>query len=176
MRCQASLLAVVLAGFGAAAFAQNPTPSPAAPPQVAPADATVRQSPEKTSAVNPSPAPQISEVAKLSEAGVGEKAILSYIANSPGFALTAEDVIALNQRGVPLTIITAMLQQPARIQFGDMPIIPPPPTMATVTLNTGPNPPIIYPTPAREAVPLTSPDAVYFSPYGYGVSSVIITG
>jgi hypothetical protein len=45
--------------------------------------------------------------------------------------------------------------------------------------ETGPNSPIIYPTPAREAVPLlSSPLVVYSSPYayGYGQSSVVILG
>jgi hypothetical protein len=147
------------------AFAQ--APQPAAPVSV---DA-IRA---KIDAANLTLSPQVGEVVKMSDAGVNEKTILTYIDNSPGFSLKANDVISLNDRGVSSDVITAMLQHPLRTPAAPTPA--PPVTTATVAQSTTANPPMIYPTPATEAVPLTSPQVVYTMPaYGYP-SSVIIMG
>jgi len=139
-----------------------------------PAPASVESIREKINAVNGTSPSQVSEVVKLSNAGVSEKTILTYINNSPGFSLSATDVIALHDRGVSTEIITAMLQHPSLTPLAPTPA--PPVTAATVAQTTTANPPIIYPTPATEAVPLTSPQVVYTMPIYSYPSSVIIMG
>jgi hypothetical protein len=145
MKLPLSLLFIVLTSVGVSAFAGDAVP-PAAPSLV-------------------------DQVVKMADVGVSDKTILNYLDNSGGFALTAEDVITLHQRGISETVITAMLQHSAQMQ-------PSAPAVATIVMRlTGPNAPIIYPTPAREAVPLLSdPLVVYSSPYAYGQSSVMILG
>jgi hypothetical protein len=124
---------------------------------------------------DPAAAKQVGEILRMADRGVSEKTMLSHIYNSPGVALSGQDVGALHKRGLSITIISAMLEQQQRTQAGELPSAAPTESVASIALSPDPDP-IIYPTPAREAVPLTSPDAVYLSPYAYCPSPVIITG
>jgi len=163
MKFRFSFLSLTLASFTLTVFAQDQTPTPA--PGAAP----------PVNAVDPAAARQVREILRMADKGVSEKTMLSHIYNSPGVALSGEDVTALHKRGLSITVITAMLEQQQRTQAGETLGTVPAETVASVALSTEPEP-IIYPTPAREPVPLTSPEAVYLSPYVYGYSPVIITG
>ena len=56
---------------------------------------------------------QVTEVAKMVEAGVDEKTILGYIENLPPARIKADDVIYLHEKGVSGTITAALLQHAA---------------------------------------------------------------
>src|SRR5256885_963368 len=110
MKSQLWLVSIVVASFGASTLADEQTKTPSAPaPTVPPLGQQIVQAPQ--AAISPL-APQLNEVARMSEAGVNENVILTYIDRSPGVAVTANDVVALHDRGVSLTVITAMLQRP----------------------------------------------------------------
>jgi len=100
----------MVASFGASAPADDQTKTPKAP-AATPVPA-VQQSRQPVKPANSTQAPQLSEVARMAQAGVNENVILTYIDKSPGFALTANDVVTLHDQGVSLTVITAMLQHP----------------------------------------------------------------
>lgn len=168
-------MASLVFGMGIPAFAQqegSPAATPAATQtttvktRIAPA--SVEQLNEKVKALNTTPAQPVSEIIKMSDAGVDEKTILSYIDNSAGFALKADDVIALHERGISTAIITAMLQHPAKFQVAQSTAAPPVQSAAPVT----------YATPATQPVYVTSPQVVYTDPYPYtyGYPSVFISG
>ena len=58
------------------------------------------------------PSGPAAEVIKLANSGVAEGVLLAYVTNSiHTFNLSAEDIIYLNDIGVPGTVVTAMLQQ-----------------------------------------------------------------
>ena len=160
MKLQVLLLSLVCSGFGV--FAED---------QLAPSASKSAS----TDAARPVFTPT-SDVVKMSNAGVDERTILTFINSSPGFKVGAEDVIALHQSGVSLTLVNAMLQRPAKPGAVEKPVPPPSPKVATVTAASGPNSPIIYPTPAKEVVPLTDPVVVTYPASYYGGSSVLIVG
>lgn len=163
MKLRVALLTVAFATLGLGANSPEQTPSQsafAAPAASQPANTL---------------SPELSEIAKMSAAGLSEKTILTYVSGLPAFALRAEDVVGLHQRGVSLNVITAMLQRP-QVQELDAPPSPPPTLLTATSTRLGPNPPIIYPTRPTEAVPLTSRFIVAYPSYSYPVSSVIIVG
>ena len=108
----------------------------------------------------------------MADAGVDEKTILSYIDNSAGFRLSADDVIYLHEKGVSTTIMTALLQHPPKVQVAQ-PVAPgpvqaqqPAPTQPTYAQ---PNQPVYV---APPQVIYTQPNYVYSYPsYSYVVSS-----
>src|SRR4051812_15869448 len=54
---------------------------------------------------------RINEVVSLTESGVDQSIVLSYIKSSPGpFQPNADEIIKLRDVGVPTPVITAMLQ------------------------------------------------------------------
>src|SRR5437868_2838182 len=137
MKVSFALLFVALTTAGLSAFAGDDTPPIPAPSLPRPADLQVA---EKSAAAVPSP---VDEVVRMADVGVSDQTILNYLENSGGFSLSAEDVITLHQRGISEPVITAMLQHAP---------VPSAPTTATIIMRaTGPNAPIIYPTPTREA-------------------------
>jgi len=173
MKSQLWLVSIMVASFGASALADDQTkaPTPSSPAPAAPTRRTVQVP------ANSALAPQLNEVARLSEAGVNENVILTYIDRSPGVALTANDVVTLHDRGVSLTIITAMLQHPPVANLAHAPTPPASPAVATLTLSKGSNLPIVYPTPATEAVPLMDRVVVaYPTAAAYGYPSVSVWG
>src|SRR2546423_3186122 len=63
------------------------------------------------------PGPGMIEVIKLANAGAGENVLLSYITNcTEHFALGPEEIIYLNDIGIPGRVITAMLQRDHLLQ------------------------------------------------------------
>jgi len=137
------------------------------------APASVEKLSEKVKAMNTAPAQPVSEIIKMSDAGVDEKTVLAYIENSPGFVLKADDVIALHERGISTAIITAMLQHPPKVQVAQSMAAPP----AQTAVAQQPLP-VTYATPPAQPVYVTSPQVVYTDPYPYAYSypSVIISG
>jgi len=173
MKSELWLVSLMVVSFGASAPADDQTKTPAA---AAPAPA-VQQPVQAAKPANSTPAPQISEVARLARAGVNENVILTYIDRSPGFSLTANDVVTLHDQGVSLTIITAMLQHPPITQLAQAPTPPPSQGVANLTLSKGANQPVFYPTPATQAVPLTDTLIVaYPSPLAYSYPAVSVWG
>ena len=172
MKVLLSLVSVALASSVASALAEDSTQLGQLSTKGA--EQLIRPTPDRSA---PLP-PEAAEVVRLSRAGVNERTLLNHVSASPGYSLTAQDVLTLHQKGVSLNVITAMLQRPVSADgTAPIPNPTPEPTMATVATTTGPNPPIIYPTPAREAVPLTDPVVVsYTGEYYYGGPSVLIVG
>ncbi len=71
--------------------------------------------------VSSATAPQVSgsaaEVARLAQAGVDESVMMSYVTNSSRvFDLSADDIVYLNDIGVPSAVVTAMIQHDQKIQ------------------------------------------------------------
>ena len=63
------------------------------------------------------PSPATAEIIKLANAGVEESVMLSFVTNSTGtFNLRAEEIIYLNDIGVPSRVVTAMLQRDHLLQ------------------------------------------------------------
>jgi hypothetical protein len=88
------------------------------------ASAAVSASAQDSSASNLAPtaannivAPQLaygaSEVLRLQQAAVGDSTIIAYVKNSPNsYALNADQIIYLRQKGVSDAVVSAMLNQP----------------------------------------------------------------
>lgn len=64
------------------------------------------------------------EIVKLADAGVEEAVMLAYVTNSPaGFNLSADQIIYLNDIGVPETVVTAMLRHDQNLRWtGSAPV------------------------------------------------------
>ena len=66
---------------------------------------------------NLKPSPATAEIIKLANAGAEESVMLSFVTNSLGtFNLRAEEIIYLNDIGVPSAVVTAMLQRDHLLQ------------------------------------------------------------
>ena len=58
------------------------------------------------------PTAPVTEVLKLADSGVDESVMLAFVTNSTStFSLGAEEIIYLNDIGVPSTVVTAMIQR-----------------------------------------------------------------
>ena len=80
------------------------------------------------------------EVVKLAQAGVDESVMLTFVTNSPYvFNLSSDDIIYLNDVGVPGTVVTAMLQR-------DQTTGAAPATTSAPPVNTNQSAPVPYPT------------------------------
>jgi hypothetical protein len=88
------------------------------------------------------------EIVKLTQAGVDESVMMAYVTNSQKvFNLTSEDIIYLNDLGVPDAVVTAMMQQDQAVKAGAAVAAAAPPTVQT-------NEPI------PESMPYQPPDMV----------------
>jgi hypothetical protein len=66
---------------------------------------------------NLKPSPATAEIIKLANTGVAESVMLSFVTNSLGtFNLRAEEIIYLNDIGIPSTVVTAMIQRDHLLQ------------------------------------------------------------
>src|SRR3954453_13485919 len=89
------------------------TPPAAATAEVPPA------SPEVAPAADPAPAPVVAklspaagELVRMAQSGVSEDVMLAYVANSKDhFGLGSEQIIYLNDLGIPGTVVKAMIQR-----------------------------------------------------------------
>jgi len=114
----------------------------------------------------------------MTEAGVDEKTILSYVESTPGFRLNADDVIYLHDNGVSATIITALLQHRPTVQVVQAPVTAPA-AQAPPAQSQEPAPAYAQPTQPVYAAPqvvYTQPSYVYsypsysYAPYYYSYS------
>ncbi len=143
----------------AAPAATNEPAAVAAPPSTS---ATVKTAPR----VAPL-SPGVVEVVRLAQAGVSEQVMMAYVDNSPlSFDLKVDEVVYLNDLGVPGTVISALLQH--RESFADRAAgedkIPDP-----APVPTTPQPPATTATPAQTVAttpPLQAPPPVAVAPPG----------
>ena len=159
------------------ARAEAPVFTPAPTPIAAAADLPNTNSiPASTNAVPDQPAakvvqvpvppadikasPALEEVIKLAQAGVSEEVMLAYVTNSPqAFHLNSDQIIYLNDLGVPSAVVTALLQhQPvpegtAVVKSGAPNPLPP----GAVLTNPATN---IYPAPLGPQNPEQNPPVV----------------
>lgn len=95
--------------------------------------------------------PSARDVIKMSEAGMNEGLLKSYVENSSAvYSLSSDDVILLHERGIPSTIITAMLERSAKVR-DQVAATPPPP----------PAPPALPPAPAPVYQQVQQPAPTY---------------
>jgi len=94
---------------------------------------------------NLKPSAATAEIIKLANAGVEERVMLSFVTNSLGtFNLRAEEIIYLNDIGIPSGVITAMIQRDHLLQG----------TSGNVTMTPSePEPSLPAPAPAYEPGP-----------------------
>ena len=99
---------------GAAPAAPEPAPALADEPA---ADDVVNAPVQPISTAKPlppsiRPTPAAAEVIKLADSGVDESVVLGFVRNSAStFNLGAEEIIYLNDIGVPSAVVTAMIQR-----------------------------------------------------------------
>lgn len=121
------------------------------------------------------------DVIKMAQAGVDETVMLTFITNTTSmFVLTADEIVYLNDIGVPGTVVTAMMHRDQEIkQFwsnANQPVAPPQAVVPADTQAAAPtyvNPPQPEPQPAPAEAAPAQPTVVnnnYFydtlSPYG----------
>jgi hypothetical protein len=97
---------------------------------VAGAQDTPKSTPLPAATTKPSPAPvptqnlqtaklspAVADVVRLVESGVNEEVVKSYVKNSAtSYPLSADDILVLNQRGVPSEVIVAMLTRSGELR------------------------------------------------------------
>lgn len=130
-----------------AAVAQTNAPPPEAAVQdLETAPARLVSAPQPAAAANLNAA--AAEVAKLAQSGVDENVMLAFVTNSTHtFNLSSDQIIYLNDIGVPGNVVTAMIQRDANISVASTP----PPQPAAPVYST--------PTPAQETQPATAVEA-----------------
>jgi len=182
MKLQCTTLTILLAGaiMTPFAFGQEDTkPAPETKPAPKPklvtnGAASVEKIGEKIRAANGG-SPQAEEIVKMSQAGVDEKTIVTYIENLPATRVKADDIIYLHDKGISNTIISSWVQhatsasaaQAAQVAAAAAPGAQTAPmqTVAAVAPTT-PTPVYIQQSPP---VYVSSPSVVYTTPsYYYG--------
>lgn len=134
--------------------------------QLANAPGEVISTPE-TGSTNTSNNPELSDLTKLVQAGMGEGILLAYVTNSPTpFNLSSDDILYLNDLGTPETVVQAMLQRDQYFKsIGSAGVAPAQPTQPAYA-NNAPAAPESYPDQNAVAQataatpPLTPPPAV----------------
>jgi hypothetical protein len=145
------------------------------PPQTAPQPSTeAPAAPGAAADKAPPPSGQLSpwyyEIERLTQAGVEDAVILSYIYNSAGtFNLTADQVIALKTLGASPQVINAMMRHDRQLIAGERPLTastPPPfPPAVQAALSAS-----LHPTeqgstePAAQPTPAPAPGASIIAP------------
>ncbi|MDW7980984.1 MAG: hypothetical protein RMH97_10490 [Verrucomicrobiales bacterium] len=102
-----------------------------------------KQSGEKPLPPNIFISPALRDVIKMAEAGVEESVLLSYISNSiRTFCIGADQLIYLNDIGVPESVVLAMLEQDKRLRLkATEPATAKPEPTVTATATAEPSPP-----------------------------------
>ena len=156
--------AILLSSAVAAFAADNPTTNPPAVSQTivvtppAPPGASVQKLNETIRIVNTAPPQTVTEVVKMSDAGVDEKTILTYVTSAPAIVLKADDIIYLHEHGISTGVITAMLQRAPQVPIAQVPAVQP---------QQQPPPAAYYPAPVAQPVYVPTPEVVYSAPYPY---------
>ncbi len=122
------------------------------------ADAAVTPiSTEKPLPPNMRPTAPAAQVIKLAESGVEESVMMAFVTNSPStFNLGAEDIIYLNDIGVPGSVLAAMMQRDKALKELSASALPAPaaPLPSVPTNQLVPGEPGLYaPQPVEGAVP-----------------------
>lgn len=105
----------------------------------------------------------IGEIVRMTESGVDEGVLLSFVTNSPSiFGLGADEIIYLNDIGVPSSVVTAMLQHDQGLKAGTGPTFdfqpaPQPPEMANTPAPAEVAPQSTAPPPAPETAQAAPP-------------------
>jgi len=116
------------------------------------------------------PTSPLAQVIRLSQAGVDQSIILTYVTNSGStFNLDSDKIIYLKDIGLPAEVVTAMIQRDQQLQQQIAAATPPPPPPATTppatdtTPETAPAPP-----PEEEPEPPVTVNYFYgtLAPYG----------
>lgn len=130
----------------------------------------------------------VADVLKLHTSGVAEDTLVAFVqSRNVNYALSADDVLRLRDKGLPAPVINAMLAEPKLAQPASAPVPAPPaptpppaaaPPAAPVSSTTLPSAgaPVVVAPAAPAAViapPGLSPDVSYFhqelSPYGHWI-------
>ena len=113
---------------------------------------------ERPLPTNLHPAGALSEMIKLAESGVDEAVMLAYVTNSTAtFSLGPEEIIYLNDIGVPAPVVSAMMQHDHLLVTGVV-------NSARTPVLTGVEPPEPGPSPVPEATPPSEGNIAYDSP------------
>jgi len=116
---------------------------------------------------------RINDVVALSQSGVDQSVVLSYIKNSPGpFQPSADEIIKLRDTGIPAPVITAILQRGGELR--DQAV-----AAAAAQNQTYAQSSSTYSQPAQTTVvtpPATYVDPTYNPYYTYPSSSVVYIG
>lgn len=123
---------------------------------------------QKSLPANIKPSSAVSEVIRLAESGVTEPVLLAYVTNSVHtFNLGAEEIIYLNDIGVPGGVVTAMIQRDQELKAGYATATASVPDQMEPAPLAGESEPPPVDNSANYAVeaPLTPPDADYEEPF-----------
>lgn len=93
--------------------------------------------------------PAVADVLKLSQAQVGEDAIVAFIQNSTGASLSASEIINPRSQGISDRVVIALLNQQPKVAVAPAPAV------------TSPSVPVAAPAPS--STPITASEAV--APY-----------
>ena len=116
----------------------------------APAEAAVTPPAEPVLPPNILPATPLADVVKLAQSGVGESVMLAFITNSmTPFTLSSEEIVYLNDIGVPDSVITTMLQHDQGLT----------PVTANPAPAAAPEPPPVAAAPSYVDAPAAAPVA-----------------
>ena len=121
------------------------------------------------------PTSPLAQVVRLSQAGVDESIIQTFVANSSStFNLDSDKIIYLRDIGLPNEIITAMMQRDQQLQQQMAATAQPAPQPASPPDTTTETPPPPSPPEDQSAAPPTEVTINYFydtlAPYGYWVN------
>ncbi|MFZ1072728.1 MAG: DUF6600 domain-containing protein [Verrucomicrobiia bacterium] len=87
------------------------------------------------------PTSPLAQVIRLTQAGVDESVILTYVTNSTStFNLDPDEIIYLSDLGVPNEVVTAMMQRDQVLQQQMAAANPPPPVPETIPVEPAPPP------------------------------------
>jgi len=130
MKTPASILGIlgrfltVLCLTGTAMAEANPPPAPA--PKAAPTPIQPVVAAKQTlggdslpTVTTPKLSPWTKEIVKLTQSGIDEPVMLAFIDNSGSFELGADQIVYLNDIGVPGSVVGAMLQHDRELASGE---------------------------------------------------------
>jgi hypothetical protein len=112
---------------------------------------------------NIKPTSAVAEVIRLAEAGVEEGVMLAFVTNSASmFSLGAEDIVYLNDIGVPSAVVTAMIQRDQTLKGSPASNRTAVATAPAPEATAGPFAPVPE-TPATDMAPAPAPQPEYLS-------------
>jgi hypothetical protein len=159
-RCDRRATVAVVQAFCTLTLLASPAPVPAVPASTPPANAA-NQTSAATNAQAAVPFSRgVGDVVKMLDAGVDTEVVKTYIENAPiAFQPTANEIIALHERGVSSDLITAMLHRGGELRAQARSAQP-------VAQAPAAPPPAAYP--AAPPVNYGYPDQTVYPAYSYG--------